>query len=69
MGRHDPDALAAAIQLQPTELDDWQWATPKTAPHVLHPDMAKRLAAATRIPPTASYAEPTCGLAAGPPRS
>jgi 8-oxo-dGTP diphosphatase len=61
MGRHDPAALAAAVRLQPTELDAWQWATPETALSVLHPDMAKRIITATEIPPTASYAESTCG--------
>lgn len=55
MGRHDPAALAATVRLQPTELDAWQWATPETALSVLHPDMAERITAAARIPPTATY--------------
>lgn len=48
MGGHDPDEIAARVQLQRSELDAWKWVISADALRLLHPDMADRLSAGAR---------------------
>ncbi|GAA3724434.1 NUDIX hydrolase [Plantactinospora mayteni] len=63
MGRHNPEAVAARIRLQPTEVDAWQFARPDDARSLLHPDSAGRL---TRMGEEIYTEGPRCPVPAVP---